>query len=107
MKKGTTSHENMLKLELYCHELQGKRVINLGGKSPDGIVIDWEQRKVIAVDVISGDTKPLGHRMNYHQKQKKDLYSNLGFDEVLVPLFYKEGSENLKKIHYKETLNKF
>lgn len=107
MKKITKEHQKATDLQLSSHKIQGKHTIKLDGKSPDGIAIDWKNQRVIAIKIVSGDVKPLGHRLNYYKRQLTKRYKSLGFDDIEITLFYRDGSKNLKAIHYKDSLNKF
>lgn len=76
-KKGSLIHEETLQEEIKKHVREGFRVIDLNGKSPDAIVIDFKNKQIGVIDAMKRKT-------NWHQKQKKELYLGLGFDTVRI-----------------------
>ncbi|KKM87556.1 hypothetical protein LCGC14_1267820 [marine sediment metagenome] len=94
----------------YSKELQnqGKKVILLNEKSPDGIVIDWETKKVYALEVLMKAKKNIGqYKGKYAEKgkikwgyqisggftfaMKRRIYSM--FDNILFAVYYKDKDD--------------
>ena len=90
MKKGGYAHELTLRIFKDASESEGKRVIDLAGKSPDLIEAFVKDGKVVinAIDAVNANTKGKKPRSKYdnisHLKWKKKLYEALGFDEVKI-----------------------
>jgi hypothetical protein len=109
MTRTRNPKHNALLIE-YTKELQdkGKKVILLNEKSPDGIVVDWEEKKVYALEVLMKVKKNIGqYKGKYAEKEKikwgyrisggftfamkREIYSM--FDDILFAVYYKDKDQ--------------
>jgi len=49
---GKKKHEDLLTEKIKEYESRGMRVIRTSAKTPDAIIIDWKNKKVIALEKI-------------------------------------------------------
>lgn len=108
-KRGNKPHEKALSLSMLGHRLLGHRVIDLQGKTPDAIEVYIQNGKPIinVIEVMSGDTKKRSNQQRYHVKIKKELYENLGFDNVFIYEVYQKDSQALKRIEFLKSIIRF
>ena len=108
-KKGSIEHEEALKQLIQEYEAIDYKIIDLGGKSPDaiGVIIKNGAPILVALDVVSADTKRIQAKQNYFCKQKQQLYEGLGFDQVIIHQYYKPNSEKKEKKEFIDSIVKF
>ena len=76
-------HEQILKNKLSEFEGKNKRVLHLSrGYRPDGLVIDFDNKKVIAIEVEMETKNYKRYISNYRRDYKKSERN--GIDEVIV-----------------------
>ena len=83
-RRESIEHEIKLVDELKKLMLDGWKVINLRGLSPDGIAV--KDGKVVAIEVLGVQYKKgKGYCHNWTYKSKKERYSM--FDDVIIKTF--------------------
>lgn len=82
MKRGKDLHETELQEFIQRMRSEGKKIIDLAGKSPDAIMV--KDGKLIAVEILpsrfSKSKQKWVHSWSY--KEKKEIYSM--FDDVII-----------------------
>jgi len=83
-KLGKSDHEKMLSDVIKSLSTEDNRFVKLGRKCPDAVGII--NGKLVAIDVMGRQEIRTGKALalSWHSRDKKQLYKNMGFDDVLI-----------------------
>lgn len=60
---GKEKHENLLTEKIQEYESKGMKVVRTSAKTPDAIVVDWINKKVIALEIVGKYGKEKKYRL--------------------------------------------